>query len=99
MTWNFKSKVTKKSQVLTAAADGGRELLEPLDLGAQGPVVPDSVAQSVLLEELKVHGGGTGDGHAGALLEVAAVRLGRRELRQAEVISCVLTGADVLSAC
>jgi hypothetical protein len=81
--------------VVTGAADGGHELLEPLDLGAQGPIVPDAAAEAVLIEELQVHGGGANDGHVRALPDVpGADRLRRREKRQAKVISCARTACQ-----
>ena len=70
--------------MLTAGADGGGDLLEPLDLKADGPVVPDLVGEAEGAEEGGVHGGGAGDGHVGALLEVGGGGLGGREEGEAE---------------
>jgi hypothetical protein len=61
----------------TVPADGGEELVEPLDLGVERPVVPNLVSEADGVEEIEVHGGGADDGHVGALLEVSA-GLGRR---------------------
>ena len=74
--------------MLTVAADGGGDLLEPLQLEADGPVVPDLVGEAERAEEGRVHGGGAGDGHVGAFLEVGRRRLGRREERQPELGAC-----------
>jgi hypothetical protein len=57
-------------RTLRRAADGRHQLLEPLDLGVEGPVVPDLVGDAQRLEEARVHGGRANDRHVGALLEV-----------------------------
>ena len=73
-------------RTLRGAADGRHQLLEPLDLGVEGPVVPDLVADAQRLEEARVHGGGADDGHVGALLEVGAALLRRLQQRQTEFL-------------
>ena len=84
----------------TVPADGGEELAEPLDLGVEGAVVPDLVAEADRVEEVEVHGGGADDGHVRALLDVAgADRLGRRKKRQAKVISCVCATCQYIYRC
>ena len=70
------------------SADGGGDLLEPLELKADGPVVPDLVGEAERAEEGGVHGRCARDGHVGALLEVGAARLGRRQERQPELSAC-----------
>ena len=56
-------------------------------MGVKRPVVPNLVSEADGVEEVEVHGGGTDDGHVGALLEVAA-GLGRRWQRQTKVLGC-----------
>lgn len=74
--------------IITLAADGGGDLLEPLDLKADGAVVPDLVGEAEGAEEVGVHGGGSGDRHVRSLLEVGARRLRRRQERQPELTRC-----------
>ena len=75
-------------RTLCGAADGGHELLEPLDLGVEGPVVPDLVGDAQRLEEARVHGGGADDRHVRALLEVGAALLRRLQQRQPVLLGC-----------
>uniref|UniRef100_A0A0E0HB16 Uncharacterized protein n=1 Tax=Oryza nivara TaxID=4536 RepID=A0A0E0HB16_ORYNI len=81
-------KQSKAERLVTVAADGGEELTEPLDLGVEGAIVPNLVAEADGLEEGGVHGGGADDRHVRPLLEVAAA-LRRRRQRQPKVLSCI----------
>jgi len=76
-------------RTLRGAADGRHQLLEPLDLGVEGPVVPDLVGDAQRLEEARVHGGRADDRHVGALLEVGAALLRRLQQRQPELLGCM----------
>jgi hypothetical protein len=76
------------TRTLRRATDGGHELLEPLDLGVEGPVVPDLVPDAERLEEARVHGRGADDGHVRALLEVRAALLRRLQQREPQLLGC-----------
>lgn len=75
---------------LGRAADGGQQLLEPLDLDVDGGIDPQALAEASLVEELEGERGGRHPGEVGTLLEVVIQRLlRRREQREPEVLSCV----------
>jgi hypothetical protein len=76
------------ARTLRRATDGGHELLEPLDLGVEGPVVPDLVPDAERLEEARVHGRRADDGHVRALLEVRAALLRRIQQRESQLLGC-----------
>jgi hypothetical protein len=59
-----------------------------LDLGVEGPVVPDLAGDAQRLEEARVHGGRADDRHVGALLEVRAALLRRLQQGQPELLGC-----------
>jgi hypothetical protein len=69
-------------------ADVGLEVLEPLDLGVQGPRAPDGLPQPARLEEGRVQRRGARDREVGAAAERRVARLGRRQQRQPQLLRC-----------